>query len=70
MRPERLLFALLVIFSGCATPKRDAEAAARDYERGYGQAVKEQYRIIQNQQRGRTATAIPNPATTPTPTIP
>ena len=61
MRPERILFALLVIFSGCATPKRDAEAAARDYERGYGQAVKEQYWIIQNQQRAPLPPPAPNP---------
>lgn len=70
MRPERLLLSLFLLLAGCATPKRDAEADARGYERGYGQAVKEQYWIIQNQQRGRAATATPNPAAIPPPTIP
>ena len=40
---------------GCATParqtNREAAAEARGYERGYRQAVKEQYWLIQNQQR-------------------
>jgi hypothetical protein len=48
--------------SGCATPARptdrDAAAEARGYERGYRQAVKEQYWLIQNQQR-RPAPAEP-----------
>ena len=47
--------------SGCATATRpsdrDAAAEARGYERGYRQAVKEQYWIIQNQQRGTSAPA-------------
>lgn len=51
MRIERLLLALPILLAGCATPKRNAEAEARGYERGYAQAVKEQYWIIQNQQR-------------------
>ena len=39
----------------------EAAAEARGYERGYRQAVKEQYWLIQNQQR-RPAPAEPNPA--------
>lgn len=39
----------LLMLGGCAAPKRPAEADA--YARGYRQAVKEQYWIIQNQQR-------------------
>lgn len=42
---------LALIHAGCVTPKRDAAAEARGFERGYGQAVKEQYWIIQRQQR-------------------
>ena len=48
---------------GCATPARttdrEAAAEARGYERGYRQAVKEQYWLIQNQQR-RPAPAEPS----------
>jgi hypothetical protein len=40
---------------GCALSDREAEAEARGYERGYRQAVKEQYWIIQNQQRSARA---------------
>ena len=54
------LFTLLL--AGCATAKRDTEAEARGYERGYRQATKEQYWIIQNQQR-----SAPPAVTTPTP---
>jgi len=61
MRSERFLFALLLLIAGCATPKRDADAEARGYERGYGQAVKEQYWIIQNQQRAPLPPPAPNP---------
>ena len=43
---------LLLPLAGCATPhQREADAEARGYERGYRQAVTEQYWIIQNQQR-------------------
>lgn len=43
---------LLLALTGCAsTAQREAAAEARGYERGYRQAVKEQYWIIQNQQR-------------------
>lgn len=50
---------LLLVLAGCTTPAKHAEAAAEahGYERGYRQAVKEQYWIIQRQQR--------NPATNP-----
>jgi hypothetical protein len=56
-----LLLCLLLFLAGCASPRREPEAEARAYERGYRQAVKEQYWIIQNQQRG---------APPPTPTKP
>lgn len=52
MRPSRLIAALCLTLTGCATTaQRDAATEARGYERGYRQAVKEQYWIIQNQQR-------------------
>jgi len=51
MRAGGLIF-LCLILAGCASPRRrEADAEARGYERGYTQAVKEQYWIIQNQQR-------------------
>ena len=66
MRPRCLTILLCLALAGCATPARlaDREAAAekRGYERGYRQAVQEQYWLIQNQQR-RPAPAEPNPAT-------
>lgn len=40
---------LLLAFAGCAGPAKRPDSDA--YERGYRQAVKEQYWIIQNQQR-------------------
>jgi hypothetical protein len=47
----------LLGLASCATPhRRETDAEARGYERGYRQAVKEQYWIIQNLQR---ATAQP-----------
>lgn len=51
-----LLLLSTLLFTGCAAlparpSVREAEAEARGYERGYRQAVKEQYWIIQNQQR-------------------
>jgi len=56
------LFSLfMLLLAGCATSKRDTEAEARGYERGYRQATKEQYWIIQNQQRS----APPAPANPP-----
>lgn len=56
MRPS--LFVILLLLAGCAAPKREAEAEANAYERGYRQAVKEQYWIIQNQQRKAAPAAI------------
>jgi uncharacterized protein YceK len=58
---RRLLLSLLALFfAGCATSRREADAEARGYERGYRQATKEQYWIIQNQQRGAPpATTMP-----------
>ena len=58
-----LLISLICLgLAGCATPARptdrDAAAEAQGYERGYRQAVKEQYWLIQNQQR-RPAPAEP-----------
>jgi starvation-inducible outer membrane lipoprotein len=61
MRPRCLIVSLCLALAGCATSPRtsdrDAAAEARGYERGYRQAVKEQYWIIQNQQRGPSAPA-------------
>jgi hypothetical protein len=62
--PTRCLIVLLCLaFAGCTTPARRSDretaAEARGYERGYRQAVKEQYWLIQNQQR-RHAPAEPN----------
>ncbi|MCM2276036.1 MAG: hypothetical protein NDI75_14705 [Candidatus Didemnitutus sp.] len=58
---RRLTFLFCLLLAGCASPaKRDAEAEARGYERGYQQAVREQYWLIQNQQRQPAASA-PNP---------
>ncbi len=57
MRPSLLLICLLLL-SGCASQRRNPDAEAKAYERGYRQAVKEQYWIIQNQQRTSSA---PNP---------
>lgn len=46
------LIVLCLLLAGCASPRRrETDAEARGYERGYAQAVKEQYWIIQNQQR-------------------
>ncbi len=50
MRPS-LLLCFLLLLTGCASSRRPAETESRAYERGYRQAVKEQYWIIQNQQR-------------------
>ena len=65
MRPRCLILLLCLVLAGCATParlsEREAAAEARGYERGYRQAVKEQYWLIQNQQR-QPAPAEPNPA--------
>lgn len=63
MRPSRLILCLCALLGGCATPAvRDAAAEARGYERGYRQAIKEAYWLLQNQQRP-PASAAPNPAT-------
>jgi uncharacterized protein YceK len=52
------LIILCLLLAGCASPRRrEADAEARGYERGYAQAVKEQYWIIQNQQRRPAETA-------------
>jgi hypothetical protein len=63
---SRLILVLCLGLAGCATPARQSDretaAEARGYERGYRQAVKEQYWLIQNQQRQPTP-AEPNPAT-------
>ena len=59
-----ILFSLLMlVLAGCATSQRDTEAEARGYGRGYAQAVKEQYWIIQNQQRRPVPPEAPNPKT-------
>lgn len=49
---RRLTIMLLLGLSGCVNPaQRETAAEARGFERGYRQAVQEQYWIIQNQQR-------------------
>ncbi len=59
------LFSLFMfLLAGCTTSKRDTEAEARGYERGYRQATKEQYWIIQNQQRAAPP-ALTNPSPAP-----
>ena len=58
--PHRLLLILLLVLTGCASrPAKESEAERRAYERGYGQAVKEQYWILQNQQRAMTPAPTP-----------
>lgn len=60
MRTSRLILLCLAL-TGCASPRRGAaDAESQGYERGYTQAVKEQYWIIQNQQR-RPAEAAQSP---------
>jgi uncharacterized protein YceK len=56
-----VLLLLLLALSGCATTRRESDAEARGYERGYRQAVQEQYWIIQNQQRRPSATTPQKP---------
>lgn len=52
MRPRSLILCFCAVLAGCTTPgAREAAAEARGFERGYRQAVKEQYWLIQNQQR-------------------
>jgi len=58
MRPS-LLLCLILVLTGCASRQREPDTEA--YERGYRQAVKEQYWIIQNQQRADAPS--PNPTT-------
>lgn len=60
MRPRCLIIGLCALLTGCATPTAREEAAeAHGYERGYRQAVQEQYWLIQNQQRGASPAANP-----------
>ena len=59
MRPS-LLLCLLLLLPGCASARREPDAGTQAYERGYRQAVKEQYWIIQNQQRTPASAANPN----------
>jgi hypothetical protein len=60
MRPSCLVLLALAL-GGCATTRHEDDAESRGYERGYRQAVQEQYWIIQNQQRLPPAPAA-NPA--------
>jgi starvation-inducible outer membrane lipoprotein len=62
MRPT-LVSVFTLLLAGCVTSPRDTAAEARGYERGYRQATKEQYWIIQNQQRAPAA--LPSPANPP-----
>jgi hypothetical protein len=62
--PALILLPLLLALTGCASrPNKDADAESRGYERGYRQAVKEQYWLIQNQQRRPAAASASQPAT-------
>jgi hypothetical protein len=68
-----LLLLSLTALTGCATFRpadRESAAEARGYERGYRQAVKEQYWIIQNQQRAAPPHATSQPAVPPLPRVP
>lgn len=56
-----LALLLATLLSGCATTRREAAAEARGYERGYAQAVKEHYWMLQDRQR---------PAAPPAPSAP
>lgn len=57
---RRLLLLSSLLLAGCATTaEREAAAEARGYERGYRQAVKEQYWIIQRMQRAPAQPANP-----------
>lgn len=48
---RRVTALLFLLLAGCATPSaREKAAEARGYERGYAQAVKEQFWIIQRLQ--------------------
>ncbi|AHF94623.1 hypothetical protein OPIT5_22145 [Opitutaceae bacterium TAV5] len=49
--PLLVAVASLLAVTGCATASREKKAESRGFERGYRQAVKSQYWIIQNQQR-------------------
>lgn len=55
MRLSFLLLLLLVVLAGglagCTSPQRVRQAEEEGYARGYRQAVKEQYWIIQQRQR-------------------
>lgn len=46
-----MMFLCALLLAGCAAPVKRPNAEAEAYQRGYRQAVKEQYWIIQNQQR-------------------
>lgn len=60
MRAAVLMLVSCLLLSGCTVARpREAAAEARGYERGYRQAVKEQYWIIQNLQRPPEARANP-----------
>ena len=62
MRARVLIVLLGFFLGGCATTaQREAAAEARGYERGYRNAVQEQYWIIQQQQRRPSATHLPAP---------
>jgi hypothetical protein len=61
MCARSLTLFICLFVGGCASGPRESAAEARGYERGYRQAVKEQYWLIQNQQRGPAQAAAPNP---------
>jgi uncharacterized lipoprotein len=42
---------LVLLLAGCSSPRREAEAERRGYERGRAHAVKEMYWAIQARER-------------------
>ena len=46
-----VMIGALVFLGGCTVPANRPDAETEAYRRGYRDAVKEQYWIIQNQQR-------------------
>lgn len=59
---RHLIVILCLLSGGCASAaRRESDAEARGYERGYRQAVQEQYWILQRQQRAGAPATPGNP---------
>lgn len=61
MRQCCLIAILCLLLGGCVSASRETAAEARGFERGYGQAMKEQYWRLQDQQRQPAANPTTNP---------